>query len=97
MARKVQTIKKTIRQEAREKDGNEYLYELSMLESSMVASYGLPLYSINVQLTMHSGEKTAATVKEKFADAGQAICFFERLVDNLATPIDLPYIVEDEL
>ena len=29
--------------------------------------------------------------------ASYGIPFFERMVDNLATPIDLKYIIEDEL
>ena len=96
MSRKVKTVKTTIRTEQREEDGNSYRYELYMNESTGVASYGLPLYSINVELIQKSGEITQAVAKEIFADVGKALCFFEKLVKNLATPIDLPYIIEDE-
>jgi hypothetical protein len=44
-----------------------------------------------------SGETTNADTSELFADVGRAIVFFERLVENYATPLNLPYIVEDEI
>ncbi len=97
MSRKLKQRSETVRTERREKDGNLYLYELSVIEGRGVASYGIPLYSISVEMTKYTGETTRASVKEMFADAGRAICFFEHLVEHLATPIDLPYIVEDEL
>ena len=34
---------------------------------------------------------------EIFADIGKAITFFDEIVDNLVTPIDLPYILEDRI
>lgn len=96
MRRKEKTVDTTIRTEEREKDGIEYRYELIMRESAKVASYGIPLYTILIKMTQENGETTSADTKEVFADAGKAIVFFEKLVNNLATPIDLPYIVEDE-
>ena len=39
----------------------------------------------------------SSSVTHFFADAGKAILFYEKLVKNLATPIDLAYIIEDEI
>lgn len=74
-----------------------YKYSLRMSESPRVASYKLPLYSIAVEMTRADGLHTAAHTGEIFADAGKAVVFYERMVERLATPIGLPYIVEDEL
>ena len=97
MKRKEKTVNTTLRTDLKEKDGIGYEYELIMTESSRVASFKIPLYSISVKMTAEDGELTAASVSDVFADPGKALVFYEKLVNNLATPIDLPYIVEDEL
>ena len=97
MARRVKTIDTAIRTEKREKNGDLYSYELYTREGEYAESYGLPLYTINVEMVSKDGSVTRAEAKERFSDPGHAICFFEKLVRNLATPIDLPYIIEDEL
>ena len=91
------TCDTVIRREEREADGYRYLYEIIMRRGEGVASFRIPLYTIKVTLGHPSGETTAAEVSDAFADLGRAICFFDRLVRNLATPIDLIYIHEDEL
>ena len=48
-------------------------------------------------MTDEFGETTKSETGELFSDVGKAISFFERLVKYLATPINLAYIVEDEL
>ena len=96
MKHRKKTTDTTIRTEKRKKDGIDYTYRLIMTESSSVASYRIPLYSVSVNMIMNDGSETDASAKDLFADAGKAIDFFEKLVDNLATPIDLPYIIEDE-
>ncbi len=96
MRKKKKTVDTTIRTEERQKDGIGYRYELVMRESTKLVSYGIPLYTVLVKMTHENGETTCADAKELFADPGKAIVFFEKLVDNLATPIDLPYIIEDE-
>ena len=77
-------------------DGREYKYSLYSTESTRVASYRLPLYSITVALTDSEGRETNATVGDIFSDVGKAISFYDRLVRHLATPIDLAYVFEDE-
>ena len=86
-----------IRKEVRHDDSNIYSYELIMKENDNLSGFRLPLYSIKVSFTDRKGCTTAATTKDAFADPGKAILFFDKLVRNLATPIDTAYILEDEL
>ena len=86
-----------IRKEERESDGYGYLYEIVMRRGESVACFRIPLYTVRVSLVHPGGETTSAEVTDAFADLGRAIHFFDKLVRNLATPIDLIYIHEDEL
>ena len=43
------------------------------------------------------GNHTENSVNDVFADVGKALVFFDTLVEYLATPIDLPYILEDKI
>ena len=78
-------------------DGANYKYKLYMQESGNVASYKLPLYSIGIEMTDQDGNYTEARIADVFSDIGKALVFYERLVENLATPLNLPYILEDEM
>lgn len=86
-----------IRREERHDDNNQYLYELLMRKGSNVADYKLPLYSIRVYMKDADGNGSTADARDAFSDSKKAISFFEKIVKNLATPLDLAYIVEDEL
>ncbi len=86
-----------LRREVREADGARYVYILSCGEGKLVASFGLTLYSIGIEMTDKDGRYTESRLNEVFSDSARAFRFFRRLVDNLATPIDLPYILEDEM
>ena len=88
---------KIIRKEIREADGAQYCYKLVMSESNKVASFKIPLYSIEIEMTDIDGNNTSARTCELFADVGKAISFFKKLYENLATPLNLPYILEDEM
>lgn len=88
---------KVIRKEVREADGAKYCYTLVVSESNKVASFKLPLYSVEIEMTDKSGKTTSARTRELFADVGKAISFFKKLYENLATPLNLPYILEDEM
>ena len=48
-------------------------------------------------MTKHTGEKTEAVAKDVFADIGKAVVFFDKIVQNKATPLNLYYIIEDEI
>lgn len=94
---KAKTQTETVRVREAEADGAHYHYELIMKKSKRVASYRLPLYSISVRMTDKDGKETKAELNDVFSDIGKAIVFFQKIVDNLVTPIDLPYIFEDQI
>ena len=94
---KERSLKTIIRDEQVTKDGCYYRYKLMMTKSSKVASYRIPLYSIEIEMKDSFGELTECSVDNIFADLGKAVVFYDRMIRNLATPIDLPYIVEDEI
>ena len=85
-----------IRREIIGDENNTYSYELLLKECKQTSAYRIPLYSIKVSFTDENGNSSEAEAKELFADSGKAILFFEKLVRNLATPIDTAYILEDE-
>ena len=86
-----------IREERKHKDGITYIYRLYVVHSKRVSSYGIMLYKINIVMIMPDGSSSECDTKEVFSDPGKAFAFYKKLTDNLATPLDLPYIVEDEL
>lgn len=81
----------------RESEGYIYTYKLTVAESRRLSSFGVPLYSVNITMSGIEMGTTSATAREIFSDAGAAIDFFEKAARNLVTPIDLPYVIEDEL
>ncbi len=86
-----------IKQETISTDDATYTYTLRMRESNRVASYKLPLYSVDIEMTDKEGVHTDASTKDIFSDVGKALVFFRRMADNLATPLNLPYILSDEM
>ena len=97
MRRNINFKAKIIKTEEKFSKGFFYKYELIESESQRVCSFRMPLYSIRIELRDPDGKESRAATKEIFADFGKAFSFFTRLVKNLVTPIDLPYIIEDEL
>ena len=95
MRQKDKTTDTVIRTDERTENGNVYRYELVMRCGDGVACWRIPLYSVRVRLTLADGTTTDAALKDVFADAGRAILFYERMLNNLATPVDLAYILED--
>ena len=73
------------------------LKELLMKEGESVANWRIPLYTINVKMVNGSGRHTESSAVDAFSDIARALSFYERLVSNLATPIDLIYVLEDEV
>lgn len=71
-------------------DGILYVYKL--VEDS--ERYG---YRIKVEMLMADGMKSEAATNTIFTTLPIAEDFFKKLYENLATPIDLAYVVEDEL
>ena len=85
-----------IKEEIREEEGCTLRYRLIKKKSLKVASYLMPLYSIEVAL-IKDGVTSKNTVENIFSDIGKALVFYDQLVDNLASPADLPYIMEDRI
>ena len=76
---------------------NLYSYELVMKEGESLASWRIPLYTINISMKNANGNHTESSATDAFSDASRAIRFYEKLVKSLATPIDLLYVLEDEV
>jgi hypothetical protein len=97
MRRSNKEIEKAVRVSEVSACGAHYKYTLLVRESQRVASFRLPLYSVRIEMRSADGRLTEAETGDIFADLGKAVVFFERLVDNLATPINLAYILEDAI
>ena len=96
MKSKLKVKSTLIRTDTVTENGARYVYSLTQRESQSVASYRIPLYSVHIELTDREGNRTEASVNDAFSDVGRAIVFYDRLREHLATPINLPYIFEDE-
>ena len=94
---KNELLEKTIRREDHEDCGNKYTYELTLREADEVAAFRLPLYSIKISMTDTDGNQREANARDIFSNGAKAESFFNKIVRNLATPIDLVYILEDEI
>ena len=86
-----------VKDEKRTLNGNNYSYKLFFNEGTDISSYKIPLYSISVEMKMDDGKETKAQTNNMFRDYHKALTFFQKLVENYCTPIDLAYIIEDEL
>ena len=85
-----------IRDVTKIENGIIYRYILSSSKSKKVASFELPLYSVEVIMTK-DGVVTRNSVNDVFADVGKALSFYEQISKNLCTPIDLTYVFEDKI
>lgn len=90
-------LERIVKKEERSDDGFLYTYELILREGMRTADWRLPLYSVKVSMTDPTGHKSQREATDVFTNEGRAVDFFEKLVRNLATPIDLGYVVEDEV
>lgn len=86
-----------VRKEEKSEDGYSYTYELLVRRGVRTADFGLSLYSIKISMTDPSGNRSEREATDVFSSSNEAVRFFDRLVRNLATPIDLCYVVEDEV
>ena len=87
---------KIIKEDIRECDGAIFLYRLTEGYPKKIGRLTIPLYSIYIELNKN-GECSKSSVNEIFADVGKALSFYHSLLENLATPIDLHYILEDRI
>ena len=88
---------KIIRKETIENVEYVYSYELIERRGKRIADFGMRLYSISVSMKDENGEIKKGEAKDIFSSKRKALVFFDRIVRNLATPIDLKYVVEDEV
>ncbi len=82
----------TVFSEERRKDGCFYQYRLLSRKDD-----NEEIYSLFAIMKTSSGEETSAMAYDVFRSLEQARAFFLRIVSFLATPINLPYVVEDEI
>ena len=94
--RKQENKSEIIRDTTRTEDGITYRYLLTASKSQKVASYNMPLYSISVMMTKDKNT-TENSIDDVFSDIGKALAFYEQISRNLATPIDLTYVLEDKI
>ena len=92
-----EAFEKVIRKEERESGGYFYSYELIERKGRRLADFGMRLYSIKVNMTDSNGRVKNGEAKDVFSSKKKAFEFFELIVNNLATPIDLKYVIEDEM
>lgn len=88
---------KVVTREERAADGCLYTYELTMRQGERTVDWRLPLYSVKVKMTDAEGKSSQREARDLFTCPKRARAFFDKLVRNLATPIDLGYVVEDEI
>ncbi len=97
MIKQAQRPKTIIRKEQRCEGEYRYTYLMFSRESNLVSGFGMQLYSIAVELKDGDGKVTKSQIGDVFANLSKANKFFDKLVSNLATPIDLHYALEDEI
>ncbi len=88
---------KIVTREERKSEGYLYTYELTVREGERTADWRLPLYSVKIKMTDNEGKSSQREARDLFTCPKRAREFFDKLVRNLATPIDLGYVVEDEV
>lgn len=94
--KKNDTKREIIKDVTKTDGGIIYRYVLSARKSKKVASFQMPLYSIEVIMTK-DGVISRNSIDDVFADVGKALSFFDQISKNLATPIDLTYVFEDKI
>ena len=76
---------------------NELTYIMSKNISTAIASFKITLYSIKIEMKNSDGNFSFYELNNVFANEVKARCFFDKLVSNLATPINLPFVFDDEM
>ena len=76
---------------------NNYAYILTRQVGTMVSSFKIALYSIRIDMWDKAGEQSYYKLRNVFASEEKALRFFSKLVENLVTPINLPFVFEDEM
>lgn len=80
-----------------EEGGISYTYELIKREGARTDDWRLTLYSFRILMRDSDGNVSQRMARDVFTELERAEEFFDMLVKNLATPIDLSYVIEDEV
>ena len=97
LTRKHSSKATVIRKDYKTDGENEYIYELTMKEGTRLSNFKIQLYSVQVKMINSNGETSQTAIKDAFSNAALATKFYDKIVEGLATPIDLRYIAEDEI
>ena len=81
-----------IKSQSREKDGIKYSYTLVMNDEVSTPT----LHTVKIRMKSNDGSINTYAKEEIFAAQASAVAFLDKLVDNLATPINLPFVIADE-
>ena len=84
----------TLRKEKREFADLSYCYELSTENTEDFKKSNC--FCISIELRCN-GSKTTCFKKQKFKCEEKANEFFDMIVENLVTPLNLPYVIADEI
>ena len=83
-----------IRKESITENGAAYRYELILSEGCDTASFGIKLYEIKAEAEI-DGFRTAYRSGGLFSSEEKAFRFFNKIIEKRATPLSIPYIIED--
>ena len=76
----------------REKDGIKYSYVLKLDDEATEPSP----HTVEIAMKSNDGIINTFASRRLCADKARVSALFDRLVENLATPINLPYVIADE-
>ena len=81
-----------IKTEMREKDGINYSYVLKLDEMAK----DVAPHTVEIAMKSKDGSINTFASRRIRADKTSVCALFDKLVENLATPINLPYVIADE-
>ena len=88
--------KRIMKEHTRSDAGADYIYRLYENTPKRIGRMELTLYSVYIRMKK-DGMNYENILDGVFADVGKALTFYNSLVENLASPIDLNYVFEDRL
>lgn len=94
MGQKFKAIKTIIKEDVKTDGKYTLTYRLYENAPRKIGRMSLSLYSIEIE-SESENSITKSEISEIFSDIGKALTFYNSLVENLATPINLHYILED--
>ncbi len=96
MRQKSKAIKSVIKEDVICDGEYRYIYRLYENAARKIGKASLTLYSIEIEMECEE-VCSKSEISEIFADVGKALTFYNSLVENLVTPINLHYVLEDSI